>query len=246
MNTNLFPFDEKKIAKQESVIAFDIETIPNEAMIPILPEPEVKLGNLKGTSKIEEKRKEAKQKQIEKLGINPETGMVCSFAVYGVDENNKEISFCHAIDNVSYSEEIRILNILFDVLNKGITEEIQLVVTHNGIDFDFPYIYKRAMINSIELPEFMPSLTYWTRKYNYEKHIDLLQVWRNWSSHSQGPANLDYLGKILLGDGKTKRDYSEYLDLVKNGESEKIAIDNLCDVKITYELYRKFKGYLFQ
>ena len=40
--------------------AFDIETMPDRAKINSLPEPEVKLGNLKDETKIAEKKAEAR------------------------------------------------------------------------------------------------------------------------------------------------------------------------------------------
>jgi DNA polymerase elongation subunit (family B) len=114
------------------------------------------------------------------------------------------------------------------------------------MDFDFPYIYKRAALLKIDLPQGVPGLSYWTKKYTTYPHCDLLKCLNGWQSHShKGMSTLDYIGKVFLGAGKTQRDYNTYLDLIKAGEGEKIGLDNLCDVEITYNLYQRLAPYLF-
>lgn len=218
-----------------NVFSLDIETIPNEYLIGSLPEPEVKFGNIKDAKKIEEKRQLAIQSQLGKMGLRPETGMICSFAAYG-----NGIQECKVIDSISYSAEISIIKEIFDLLNDDI-----LVVTHNGMDFDFPYIFKRAMINNIDMSDYNFCLRKFTQRYSITPHFDTLQVWNNWSYDKTG-TSLDRLGILLLGEGKTERSYSEYADLIKNGKQNVIAEDNLCDAKITFRLFKKMNSYLYQ
>ena len=57
--------------------------------------------------------------------------------------------------------------------------------------------------------------------------------------------NLNEVGQIVLGRGKTTRDYKTYSDLIVKGEGEKIGLDCLCDAELTYDLYNHLKQYLF-
>lgn len=213
--------------------AFDIETIPNKKMIPLLPEPEIKLGNMKDPEKIKEKLHEAKMKQIEKMGLNPMTGRICSFSIFGLNEN-----FYSVISEISDAEEIKLIKIIFENLYQ--TE----IITWDGMDFDLPFVYKRALLLNIELPPNIPKLDHWTKKYTTFPHCDLMQIWNNWG-HSQFPATLDYIAKFILRKGKTDRDYSTYVDLIENGEGDKIGIDNICDTELTYDIYNVVEKYLF-
>lgn len=223
------------LIKDENVFSLDIETVANEAMIPLLPEPEIKIGNTKDASKIEAKRKEAKLKWIENMAKHPETGMVCSYAVYG-----KSIQECKVIDSISYSEEISLITNILELLN-----DHSLIITHNGMNFDIPFIFKRAMINYIDMSDYNFSIRKWIQRYSITPHFDTMQVWNNWS-HDYKNCSLDYLGCLLLGEGKTDRNYSEYLDLIKSGQQEKIGIDNMCDAKITYRIFEKMRNYFYK
>ena len=219
--------------------ALDIEVIPNHDMIPLLPEPEVKFGNTKDPLKRQMMVEEAKKKQIEKMGLNPITGRVCSFAFYGDNQNDRYFKY---VPDESETSEIVLVTELLKALN--IDNENLNIVTWNGTEFDFPYIYKRAALLKLALPPGVPGLSYWTKKYTIKPHCDLMQWWNGWS-RSSGNAKLDYIGKVFLGEGKTQRDYNTYLDLIKNGEGEKIGLDNLCDVELTYNLYQRLADYLF-
>jgi DNA polymerase elongation subunit (family B) len=222
--------------------AFDIETIPNEDIIPNLPPPEVAYRNAKDPEKRKAKEEEAKQKQLEKLGLSPLTGRVCCGAFYG-----SEIKKYRVISEPTDTEEINLLNWIFELL-WHLTENNEynngIIITHNGMAFDFRFIYVRAMILKMEFPKMFPILPHWTKRYTRVPHCDLLMEFCNWSSNTTG-WNLDAIGRAVLGRGKTDRDYSTYLDLIKNGKGEKIGLDCLCDTGITFDIYQQMKNYIF-
>ena len=222
--------------------AFDIETIPNESIIPDLPPPEVAYGNAKDPAKRKEKEEEAKQKQLDTLGLSPLTGRVCCGAFYGTDK--KEF---RAITEPTDTAEIVLLNWIFETIfqiTEGGDHNNGIIVTHNGMTFDFRFIFIRAMILKIELPKMFPPLSHWTKKYTRVPHCDTLRELTNWSSDTKG-WNLDATGRAILGRGKTTRDYSTYLDLIENGEGAQIGIDCLCDTNLTFDIYQQMKQYIF-
>ncbi len=218
--------------------ALDIETIPNDSMVDSLPEPEVAIGNMVDQKKIEAKRKEVKAKQKEKMALDPFYGRICSFSIHGESQ-----SFFKVIPEISEAAEIELVTELLEYLSVGSNEKPNLIVTWNGHRFDLPYIYKRAALLKIALPRSCPGLNYWRRKYKSEPHCDLMQELSGWDISQT--ENLDEAGKRFLGRGKTQRDYSTYVDLIKSGEGDKIGLDNLCDTELTYDLYKLLSPYLF-
>jgi DNA polymerase elongation subunit (family B) len=218
------------LRKDVDVFSLDIETVPNEAMVGLLPEPEVKIGNIKDPRKIEEKRLEAKEKQIKTMALYPETGIICSYATYGVG-----VKFGRVIEY--YSEETSLIKEILELVDNSI------VVTYNGINFDFPYIFKRAMINNIDMSDYNFVLKKFTQRYSITPHFDVMQVWSNWNR--EDCRSLDYLAGLLLGEQKTERDYSEYINLIKSGEQNKIAEDNMCDAELTYRIFKKMENYFY-
>lgn len=215
--------------------AFDLETIPNKAMIEFMPEPEVALGNLKDPEKIKEKIAEAKVKTIDKMALSPLYGRVCSASFYG--ETTQEY---RVIPEISDAAEIELINYIFKEI--ATVDRIK-IITWNGINFDFPFVYKRAAMLRVPLPENCPCLKYWSHKYMSDVHCDLMQELCNWNI--QDKITLDLAGKLFLGEGKTKRDYSTYVSLIESGQGNLIGIDNLCDTKLTFDLYQLFSQYLF-
>ena len=216
--------------------SLDIETIPNEEMIQCLPEVEV-AANLKDPAKIEEKRKEAKQKQINKMALNPFYGRACSYSwCCGKGKGHVTIAA------ISDADEISLINSLLSLLT--IAEvHTNKIITWNGMNFDFPFIFTRAAILKITMPDDVPGLRYWTKKYSQEPHCDLMQELAGWNIERR--TNLDEAGRVFLGRGKTERDYKAYADLIKSGQGEIIGADNECDAVLTWDLYEYLENYLF-
>lgn len=218
--------------------AIDIETIPNMDMVDYLPEPEVAIGNLKDPVKISEKTQEAKKKQIEKMGLDPFFGRICSYAQFGETGDNHFKTIGDATD----AEEIELIGHIFKCLSSNLYDSVESIITWNGFSFDLPYIFKRAAILRVEKPVSCQGLKFWNKKYSSSVHIDLMRELSNWEPHG---INLNTAGKLLLGKGKTERDYSTYYDLIKSGKGNLIGLDNLCDVELTYRIYEMVKGYIF-
>lgn len=218
-------------------LAFDIETIKDESKEAMLPEPEAS-KNIKDPEKVKEDIAKKKAAMIDKMGLSPFTGRICSFAVYGEE---KAMQYSNTIKKIRDTDETWLIDNIFTLLSK--ISATHTIITWNGMNFDFPYIYKRAACLSIPLPAGCSAMEYWTRKYSKFPHCDLMQELAGW--RREECENLDSMGKLLLGVGKTERDYMYYVDHIKSGKSEKIGVDNLCDAKLTYDLYNKFSPYLF-
>ena len=63
----------------------------------------------------------------------------------------------------------------FDLLNKHYQKNDSLLCAHNGKEFDFPYIARRALVNGIKIP----SVLDFAGKKPWEvPHLDTLQLWK--------------------------------------------------------------------
>jgi DNA polymerase elongation subunit (family B) len=123
-------------------------------------------------------------------------------------------------------------------------EEIR-IVTWNGIGFDLPMIYKRAMILGVEPANFgAPPLPTWTKRYNTDRHYDLMQIWGGWSS--QGWAKLELVAQMILGEHRADIPYDQVPELIKTEEGRKQVLDGcLNHTRLTWELWKKFNGTMF-
>ena len=199
----------------------DIETMPDETMIDKLPEPDVKYGNAKDEEKRRVIYENAVAKQVDSMALNPLFGRI---ACIGIG------------DTVHMAENEKTL---IEIVSKELFSKMQPICTWNGIGFDIPFIYKRAIILGIKID---PPMSFWMKRYTITPHCDLMQVWMNWYGYEK----LDTVAKALLGRGKVDFDVTQIKELIKTAEGiEKIS--NYCkgDLEATKLLFDKMNGILF-
>lgn len=108
-----------------------------------------------------------------------------------------------------------------------------LIIGHNVLDFDLPFLYKRSRINRIH-----PSILLSFARYKSAPVYDTMREWAHWNP--QAPlVSLDQLSDIL-GVGLSKLDqmdggrvYDEYLA----GNHDRVAAYCLRDVEIARAIY---------
>lgn len=216
------------------ILALDIETIPNPEAVAIMPEPEVKTGNLKDPAKIAEKMAEAKKDVTDKAALNPLTARVACVCMVSDTTLNTMVM----VDKSDAGETLLIQSIM-ETLGQPDTR----LVTFNGIEFDLPMIYKRAMILGIDPGNFWaPPLNAWTKRYSVDRHYDLMQIWTGWN----GYAKLDLVAGMILGERKKEFDVTTIAALLETEEGRK-AVGDYClqDTRLTWRLWYRFNGVLF-
>lgn len=216
------------------IIALDIETIPNPDAVARMPEPEVKTGNIKDPAKIKAKQDEAKAEMLEKAALDPLTGRVACYAFVSGDGEWGDI-----ISEATDAAETALLQGLFEKLG---ADGVRLV-TWNGIGFDLPYIYQRAVLLNVCPANFgAPPLNAWTRRYNTDLHYDLMQVWGNWVERIK----LDTVANMVLGERKTEIDVTTFAALIQTEEGRaRIAEYCIKDTRLTWRLFERMQGVLF-
>ena len=67
------------------------------------------------------------------------------------------------------------MNAVSDALDKFVKSPIQLLLAHNGKEFDFPYLSRRMVINQVKLPIVLDT----AGKKPWElNHLDTMELWK--------------------------------------------------------------------
>ena len=200
-------------------ISLDIETMPNEDMVSKLPEVEAS-KTLKDPEKIEKDIANKRQEQIDKMALSPLYGKIACIGLYSQD-----------YQNVLVGNEEEILKQFFEITKD------KVLITYNGLNFDIPFIYKRACIYDIFTIKDMKEKV---NKYKQDKHIDLMNEFCSYGQYEK----LDTLCSIYLNENKIDFDVKTIKDLIKTSDGvEKLKEYCLRDVELTYKLAIKF-GYI--
>ena len=216
--------------RPDEYTVIDIETYPNLEMIDRLPEPDVKYGNTKDEDKRQVKYEEAVVKQIDDMALSPLYGKIACVG-YGKGVDN--------VDCAIYENEEDVVKFIFETLLKFGQTGSPKIVTWNGMGFDVPFIYKRALILGVKPTV---SMGYFMKRYQTETHCDLMQIWMNWYGYEK----LDNVARALLNEGKQDFDVKTIKDLMKT-ETGRDNISTYCkqDVEITSKLFYKMANILF-
>ena len=217
-------------------VSFDIETIPDQGIIDRLPEPEVKTGNLKDPEKIAAKEAEAKSTQLEKMALDPLTGRICCVGFYGLTKGEQ---FSSCIEKPTDEDERMLIKKTFSALS----DDVRLI-TWNGIGFDLPFLFKRAMILNVDPLEFgIQPLTAYTKRYNTEKHVDLMQVFGGWRDY----VKLNTVAGLMFDAKKDDIDVTQLEEIMQTAEG-RAKIERYClrDAELTYRIFGMAQGCLFE
>ena len=106
-----------------------------------------------------------------------------------------------------------------------------LLITHNGLGFDLPFIKKRSIIHQVK-----PTIEISLAKFRTEPVYDTLAVWSNWESRNW--VKLDVLARVL--DVETKSGSGKQVaEMWQAGRGREIADYCLQDCYVTYACYSK-------
>lgn len=209
------------------MISIDIETMPNAEMISKLPPVEAD-SRLKDPDKIAADIAKKADEQVNKMALSPWYGMVASVSVYdGVD--------CQCrVFNWPCTEE-HLISFVLDAING------HQYTTWNGMGFDLPFLYTRAMVLGINAHS---PLSNHTKKYSRGPHIDLMQEFCGWGREKY--MGLNDAARLLLGEEKNDFDVTKIREMVYSEVSPvELIMYNNQDAILTHRLYEKAKMYLF-
>lgn len=174
----------------------------------------------------------------EKAAIYAEFGKVIVIGLGYIYENEQK-EYCLKVKSLFGHDEKQLLQDFCDLINAKFGQQNLQLVAHNGLEFDFPYLCRRMIINKIAIPKVLQV----QGKKPWEiTHIDTLELWKfgdrkNYTSLELLASCLDVPTSKTDLDG-SKVNYTYYIE--KN--LSKIA--NYCsrDVAVLTQIYLRLVG----
>jgi len=205
------------------VVAFDIETIADKSVLPLLPSPEPD-SRLKDPVKIQASLEKKREEQISKLGLNPISATVCCFGWA-----NEEYSG-HILLNESGTEKQMLVSI-WEVLSG-----FDHLTSFNGINFDIPVLLMRSAIHRVK-----PSINISTKKYYIDNHTDCRMVLGQWDKYAVG--TLDFYSRLFLDEPISEIDGSMVQSMWDEGRYNEVAEYCKTDCVKTFKIYEIITQY---
>jgi hypothetical protein len=219
----------------KNVLFLDIETI---SCAPSFDELDDRLKPLwERKAMFIDKEQDKESLFFEKAGIYAEFGKIINISI-GSFFQNQQRDLCFKVKSFSGDDEKSLLKEFRDLLIRFDQKKLRLCA-HNGKEFDFPYICRRMLINSIEIPEVLRI----SGKKPWEiNHIDTLELWK--FGDKKNYTSLDLLAALFnIPSSKNGFDGSMVNDCFYN-QKDLSKIVKYCekDVILTAQLFLKFKG----
>jgi 3'-5' exonuclease len=156
-----------------NILFLDIETVPQFPDYFSLPEDWKQLWDTKSVSLIKYHEGQTNETLYPRAGIYAEFGkIVCiSCGVLQGNDGQRKI----LIKSFAGDDEKIILQQFIDMLNKWAAGEPKYLCAHNGKEFDFPYLCRRMIINSLPVPVILNI----SGKKPWEvNHLDTMELWK--------------------------------------------------------------------
>ena len=157
----------------EEILFIDIETVPIAPEFGKLAENWQKLWNHKMKFRIDEG--EVSEDLYQSAGIYAEFGrIICISAGYVVQKHGESY---FRVKSFYDDDEKILISSFFTALEKFARSGKHKLCAHNGQEFDYPYIARRAIVNGLELPKILDiaGAKPWEIK---DQLLDTLQLWK--------------------------------------------------------------------
>lgn len=154
----------------EHVLFLDIETVPQKVAFEELNDTEQELWEQK--SQYQRRDEITAEEFYERAGIWAEFGKIICISVGYFNLRGDARSF--RVTSF-HGDEVKILKDFKSLLNDHFSSPKHLLCGHNGKEFDFPYIARRMIINSISLPY---KLDLFGKKPWEVPHLDTMELWK--------------------------------------------------------------------
>jgi predicted PolB exonuclease-like 3'-5' exonuclease len=157
----------------EDILFIDIETIPQKEDFKELPEQLQKLWDKK--SSFFRNETQSASDVYERAGIYAEFGrIICISAGVFIQKNGDRY---YRVKSFHDKDEKKLLSEFNDMLEKFTSNPAKRVCAHNGLEFDYPYIARRTLINNLRLPKILDiaGAKPWEIK---DRLLDTLQFWK--------------------------------------------------------------------
>ena len=221
--------------KPEKILFLDIETVPLVAKFEDMPKAMQELWDKKS----QQFRKDSQQAEdvYQRAGIYAEFGkVICiSFAMIHLKDGQRTIR----IKSIANHDEKLILSEFSSLLSKLNANNDLLLCAHNGKEFDFPYLSRRMLINSIQLPSILDVAS---KKPWETQFLDTMELWK--FGDYKNYTSLNLLAHVFgIPSPKSDIDGSQVANVYWN-DNDLERISRYCqnDVLTIVQLFLRFKG----
>jgi len=142
---------------------------------------------------------------------------------------------CLRVADLSAKSEAALLEIWFDDLKKlhiGSSGTRPCFIGHNVVGFDFPFVWKRAIVHGIRPPLWFPR----NPKPWGETVIDTMTLW---DSTQRAGGSMDKLCRVLGIPGKGDISGADVWPMVEAGDIDAVAEYCKADVQRTREMFKR-------
>ena len=217
------------------IIFLDIETVPLEYEFKNLPKRAIDLWDKK-TKYIQRYQEIDAEQAYSKAGIYAEFGKIVCISAGYVTQEKKEQKL--RIKSFFGKDEKKLLRGFNSLLNKTLKENY-LLCAHNGKEFDFPYLGRRFLINSLRIPYV---LDVQGKKPWETSFLDTMELWKFGDFKSY--TSLETLAAIFdIPTSKDDIDGSQVSTAYYNGEVERIKDYCEKDVAVTAGVMLRMSGF---
>ena len=156
-----------------NILFLDIETVSQYETYQHMPEDWQELWDLKAEIISRGKGEVTPDEIYDRAAIYAEFGKIVCIScgcIQGQGENRKLV-----LKSFYGDDEQLLLTQFADMVQKWSGDADKFLCAHNGKEFDYPYICRRMIINSIAIPE---ALKIAGRKPWEVRHLDTLELWK--------------------------------------------------------------------
>lgn len=227
LNTTIKGIDLTKI------LFLDIETVPQHSSMSELSEEERLFWQKKSARLTDEEISE--EELYKKAGIFAEFGKIVCISCAFVRPKSGKLEM--RVRSFYGDDEKQILVDFMDLVNKYYSSKKIYFCAHNGKEFDFPFIARRALINGIPIPITLDSrgMKPWE-----VQHLDTLDLWR--FGDYKNYTSLALLAHVFgIPTPKDDIDGSQVCDVYwKDNDLQRIVTYCQKDVVTVVQLFRKY------
>jgi len=157
----------------DKVLFIDIETVPAYPDLDHAPNEYKKLWEIKaGQLKVQEPS--TAEEVYERAGIYAEFGKIICISVGYLSNEHSGRQF--RIKSFHGHDEKSLLEDFCKLLDSSFNSRFNFLCAHNGKEFDFPFLARRIIINSIPLPEALE--IHGKKPWETEYFLDTMHLWR--------------------------------------------------------------------
>jgi hypothetical protein len=156
-----------------NILFLDIETVSQYETYQHMPEDWQELWDMKAEIISRGKGEVTPDEIYDRAAIYAEFGKIVCIScgcIQGQGENRKLV-----LKSFYGDDEHLLLTQFADMMQKWSGDADKFLCAHNGKEFDYPYICRRMIINSIAIPE---ALKIAGRKPWEVRHLDTLELWK--------------------------------------------------------------------